>query len=285
MFPQDYQLIGDESTILNNLQNYIGRHIIYSVTPINKVGKFGKEEESQPVYIMGPPVYNTNLKFHLDPYTLRNTSNVFIADNSDVQNWRDYSISQNFTPAYSYANKMKLSYIDTDAKTLILNNTQAEFSYDPTNNNNYTVFIVYRNTSVESSKSQNIVKRRNSSNNNGWELRLNGGKIEFFVQNNASTSKTVTQSVNAAGNDKYIISGIVSNSNIKLVLDKNDSREELNSPFTYSINTTGVKTTLGGASCEENIYEIIIYNSALSEQNVNSVREYLAKKHRIQLQQ
>lgn len=288
MFPHNYQKIDDESTILNDLDRFIGRHIIYSVTPINKIGKFGIEEVSQPVYIMGPPVMN-NIRFHLDPYTLRRrdgSNDIFIEDKADINNWRDYAIGTNFTLTNTRGNAMKLDYIYEDGKALILNDTQTELNYNPTNNSNFTLFVVYKNISENLSISQNIIKRKNSSGNNGWELRLNGGKIEFYIEYSdwwyGKQSAVITQT-NAANNDKYIISAIVSNSNVKMVVDKNDAKEVLNEGFSYSVNNSGITTTFGSISSQENIYEVIVYNAALTDTQVNSIRQYLADKHRIQL--
>lgn len=283
-WPNDYETINNnDKDQLMDLSPYIGKHVVFTVIPVAKTGKYGAEANSKEIYVMGPPILD-NIKFHFDPYTFRNNSEVFYSDGSPIPNWKDYSISTpvTFTPVYTDANKMWINYIHDDGKTIVLNDSEAKISYNPTDANNFTIFAVYKNT-YTAAASQNIIKR-NSTANNGWEIKLNNNRLEFKVNQSGTQTKSIVQSTDTEASKKYIISARMSSPNMKLILDRNDNKEEGYEIFpSYNVNNSSVALTIGGTSSQENIYEIIIYNTALSDDDINKVRSYLAEKHRIKL--
>lgn len=282
IFPADYQQIENDSTILGDLGRFVGRHIVYSVTPIDRLGRFGTEVDSKPVYIMGPPVLNS-LSFHMDSYTLRDGNDTFIPDDGDISEWKDYSTNRVFTPGYSTFNEMKLSYFEQDGKALNFDKTSLKIDFNPTTKNSFTAFIVYRNVSEESVNSYNIIRRR-ANNENGWEIGLYDGKLGFAIKQQNSVIKNITQASNAFANDKYIVTALYSSGNMKLILDRNDNKEELNAGFSYTVdNRNPIELIIGDANVNNNIYEIIIYDAALSEDEIIKVRNYLSEKHGVNI--
>ncbi|MDD4834357.1 MAG: prepilin-type N-terminal cleavage/methylation domain-containing protein [Lutispora sp.] len=285
-WPNDFEIINNnDKDQLMDFSSYIGKHVVFSVIPVARTGKYGAEANSKEIYVMGPPILD-NIKFHFDPYTFRNNANEFYLDGSDITNWKDYSIATSFTPTYTdNSKKMQINYIDNDGKTIILNDSEAKInSFNPTNTDNFTIFVVYKNR-YTTAASQNIIKRNRSSNNNGWEIKLNNNKLEFKINKSGVQTKSIVQSTDTEASKKYIISARMSSSNMKLILDRNDDKEEISDTFSsYSTdNNSTITLTLGGTSSQQNIYEIIIYNAPLSDDDVNKVRNYLAEKHRIKL--
>lgn len=91
IFPDDYKLLGTETDeLLEDIESYAGKHIVYQVTPAAKSGKLGITEVSQPVYISGLNIVE-GLTVHLD------ASYIDISDPNDVNHdakvnqWKDLS--------------------------------------------------------------------------------------------------------------------------------------------------------------------------------------------------
>ncbi len=291
-WPDDYEQIKQESDFdyekqrLDDLGAYINKHIVYSVIPVALSGKYGIEVESKEIYIMGPPVLSTNLTFHMDPYTLRNSSNAFYEDKAEIGNWKDYS--KTFSQTYA-GNKMYIDYIN-DGRAIMLENSQATIkngsnNYDPISSaENFTIFIVYKNNDTILNK-QNLVKRISSAGR-GFELIFNNGnELEFKVSNSNTISKSIYRDLDT--NEKCIITGrlqkISTKSKIKLMLDvpqKTLTPVEQELTFNLTKETNGV-LYLGDSASKQSIYELIIYNTALSDNDIKDVKEYLAKKHKI----
>ncbi len=310
----DYELLtGKDTEQLTDLKAYIGKYVVFSVIPVAKTGRYGVEERSNRIYIMGPPVLN-DLRFHFDPYTLRydiNSSNkdVFYEDNESITKWNDYSSGSSVPYALTYPNKttypdtdeIVLKWNNDDGKAAILSNSEAIMTCNPTNNNSFTILMVYKNTN-DTLRDQNILKRltvctspnaytKNANNNNGWELNLIDNKIEFKLsQNDLDANKGIVQSTDFAANKKCIITARYEESTTEpdmiLTINKEGTQETFTGDYSYTAingpwNSTTVYSTLGGIISQENVYEIIIYNKALDDSQIDEIKNYLAKKHRI----
>ena len=275
-WPTDYEVIPNiERDSLSNLSNYLGRHIVYSVTPISKLGQYGVETRSNSLYVMGPP-FKDNMTLHLDTYVLEN------ADNTSFTNWQDLSGNSNNANGIS-GSSVELNF-ENGKFAEFRNDTFRTSTSNPTSNNTMTLFFVFNNASSQNI-SQNLINRNNSDR--GWALYLNEGKIEFLI--NPSTNREsdrVLESNISIENDKYIVSVLVSNHNIDMILDKNGETLSFSLARGNNSNFAGsnINTTIGGSNSELNISEIIIYNAALSNDEINKTREFLANKHRIELQ-
>ena len=222
LWPNDYEVIsnenyfGDTRTQLDDLERFINKHIVFSVIPVTVSGKYGYEIKSNEIYIMGPPVLGSNLKFHFDPYTLRDNNNVLYLDDTPIVNnkyIKDYSINKSFKLTIT-GGSMSLSY--DDGRAAVYNNTQVRIDHDPITTNSFTIFLVYKNTFAENA-TQNIIKR-SDKNNNGWEIALNDNKIGFTI-NSTNNSKRINQIGDGNTNEKYIITARMQSGNMKLIVD------------------------------------------------------------------
>ncbi len=83
-FPEDYEPIPYANSLtLSGLDQYIGHHIVFAVTPVAKSLKMGSMASSDPLFIDGPPVL-TDLKLHLDASAVsRNVASWVRPDASD----------------------------------------------------------------------------------------------------------------------------------------------------------------------------------------------------------
>ncbi len=272
-WPNDYELINNnDKTELSDLSPYAGRHVVFSVIPVAKTGKYGIEVKSKEIYIMGPPIIN-NLLLHLDTYSLNNP------DDSRIEKWKD--LYDNKETKKSSGDGAVLGY--DNGKFLSFHNDLLTMDGKPANTDNMTIFVVFKNTSDDENKTQNLINRNTTQN--GWKLHIRDGKIEFLINPSANNqADRVITSDNKVDKDKYIITARVTNNDIKMILDKDDNNETKtlqrgqNSSYANS-----AQISIGDTSSEENIYEIIIYNSALSDEEINKIRQYLAEKHRINL--
>ena len=96
--------------------------------------------------------------------------------------------------------------------------------------------------------------------------------------------KNIAQAAASYANSKYIITALYASGNMKLILDRNDNKEELNAVFSYTVNNSNpIELIIGDDNVNNNIYEIIIYDAALSENQINEVRKYLSEKHGVNI--
>lgn len=268
-WPNDYELIKDiDANVLSMKDEFIGRHVVYSVIPVSKTGRYGIETGSNPVYINGPPIL-TNLSLHLDTYVLDK------ADGEQFKSWND--ISGNNINASTTGNGVKLyfnngKYANFDKSTLTFNKTI-------TNSQDITMFIVLSNPLTKSNLNQEIINRSNT--NNGWDLKLNNGKLEFIIKNGNRSVK----SDNDLDENMHIITIKATRNNIKMIMDKNDNTEikTTSTPTNISFNSNSIKPTIGNTNSDLNISEVIFYSTELSDNDIDKIRLYLSKKHRIDL--
>lgn len=270
-WPSDYVSINDNiENILTMKENYIGRYIVYSVIPVSKTGKYGVEIGSVPVYVNGPPIL-TDLSLHLDTFILEES------DGEDVDELLD--ISGNDRHAKSTGVEVTINYdngrfAEFKGATLILDKNIPKTE-------DITLFIVMnKTTSIDSNKNQEIINK--SNNNNGWIFRLNEGKLEFFTKKESRSAKS-NYDLNS---DIHIVTIKATRKNIGMIIDKNNNKEIINesTETNTSINNFNIIPKVGNNNSDFNIAEVIFYASELSDDNINKIREYLSKKHRVELQ-
>ncbi len=273
-WPQDYiKIKSSYSKIdgLNSLEKYVedyqGRHIVFSVIPVSTIGKYGTEIPSQPVYLIGLPILNPLI--HLDADTIQEEIN-----DEKLLYWSDISKDRIKTNE-----KIKIKYDEELGKFVEINN-KVTISENLPLGEDITIFIVFNNTSLEVDKIQNLV---NSSlgNNLEWQLNMNKGKIEFIIGKEENQIKLNTETF--FDNNKHILVGQISkrtNGEVKLFVD-NEVISFVGNTNIYSNSLLNL--TIGSENSELNMYEIIIYNSILSEEQIDSVKNYLSMKHKIEL--
>lgn len=128
-FPDNYKPIPIfspeiDSFLYSNLSNsiinqidYIGKHIIYEITPYSKELKKGISGASFPLYLMGP--YNTsNLDIHLD------ASTIMLGDTESID--EDYELGykvkllKNLRPTPSTKNKFNATQTEPESKPVLV---------------------------------------------------------------------------------------------------------------------------------------------------------------------
>jgi hypothetical protein len=138
-----------------------------------------------------------------------------------------------------------------------------------------TVFVVFSSTSVEESHTQNIITKYDGDK--GLELKLSEGKVEFVVSKNKDNILSVKSEV-PIDNSKHILVGeIIYGTNGKVVLYVDDEVITLLGDTRNYDNSELL--SIGDDDSNLNLYEIIIYDSSLSDDEIEKVRVYLNNKH------
>jgi len=272
-WPHDYVKVKTSYNvvdILYNLKEYVedyqGRHIIFSEIPVSRIGKYGTEEPSQPVYLIGLPVLDS-LSLHLDVDTIQEEIN-----DEKLLYWSDIS-----KDGIKTNEKINIKYDEDLGKFAEINN-KVTISENLQLGEDITIFIVFNNTSLEVDKSI-------MDSNPGWKINLNERKVEFILGQGERQIKLASDTT--LDNNKHILVGQISkrtNGEVKLEVKLFvDNEEKTFTGDTDIFNSSPSVLSIGDDKSKLNLYEIIIYNSALSEEDINSVRKYLARKHRIEL--
>jgi prepilin-type N-terminal cleavage/methylation domain-containing protein len=165
LFPRDYVLVSKET--INNfgsyertfplLDNYKGRHIIFTTTPGAKSGKIGKQSVSSPVFVSGLPI-TENLVSHFDAGFIDPSDATVVEVNgkkNKVIKWQDissiYGQSEPNEAARITNQKPELMKMgmETGSKwqyvSFSADNQYLEIANQNTNNNDINIFAVVRN--------------------------------------------------------------------------------------------------------------------------------------------
>jgi len=194
----------------------------------------------------------------------------------------DTSGSMIYNTVYNVNAKKKIDALKEvfEGKSLKLDKTSLKLDFNPTTKSSFTAFVVYRNIPSESVDSYNTICRRKADNENGWEIDLYDGKLRFTIKQRNNMIKNITQSTNTTVINKYIIAALYTGGNMKLILERNNNKEEFNAAFSYTVdNRNTVELVIGDANVSNIIYEVIIHYIALSDNEINKVRKYLSEKH------
>ncbi len=275
-WPEDYIRITKDylqtNKELGDLKSYVsdyqGRHIVYTITPVSNIGMFGIEVPSKPVFLVGLPVLS--LYIHLDVDTVQQE----ITEENEVQMvWEDILNSSNIKTEQAITFK----YLENLGKFAEFNNKKATIKTSRSMDT-FTIFVVLNRTSSEANKSYNILSRYDGSK--GWKLHLEEGKIGLVAGDYGINTNVLID------NQKHVITYQVTkgtnNGTVKLLLDK----EELDNK--NNINTSNISyggnIIIGDDNSEINSYEMIIYDYALTSDEINKVNDYLLNKHKINIE-
>lgn len=267
IFPQNYEPIRNEyKKTLNNLDRFSDRHIIYTLTPISKVGKYGKEVYSNSLYVIGIPVVD-DLSLHLD-------SSFIILEDNRFKEWIDLSGIHN--PAKQIKTQKPISVENGILKT---NGSGLEIKNNNIlNSEKMTMFIVVKNTHNDEQRFQNIISKYTNSKKQGWSVELDSSKVKFTFMGKGLNGEKLNKILisNTIENDKKIITIGFDENILELKLNGDKIIEE-DKDFNNSINNEPI--IIGGDSSYLNIYEILIFNRKLSEAEQRKVEDYLKIKH------
>ncbi|WFA09181.1 type II secretion system protein [Tissierella sp. Yu-01] len=268
-WPQDYIKIKNNSSQLTNLYNYIddykGRYIVFSQIPVSNIGKYGIEVPSKPVFLAGLPVLYP--KIHLDVDTFQHE----IYEEEGIEAFWEDILDKNIKTD----KKIEFKYNSDNGKYAEFKNLKTTLTENQTMRENMTVFVVFSSTSVEESHTQNIITKYDGDK--GLELKLSEGKVEFVVSKNKDNILSVKSEV-PIDNSKHILVGeIIYGTNGKVVLYVDDEVITLLGDTRNYDNSELL--SIGDDDSNLNLYEIIIYDSSLSDDEIEKVRVYLNNKH------
>lgn len=271
-WPDDYSLLPSITRNLSGIDpdHLKDRYLLFSVIPVARVGKYGSEVSSIPLWINGLPRID-NLALHLDAALIEGNPRVKEGVVSNVSEWKDLrrgiTATNNTVEPTSQLiflsgseSKYGEKYISTNGNSLVTNDSSNLKS------DKATIFVVIR-TGNGSSK---ILSKGD------WSLNVeNGNKIKF----NDSSSFEISEG-------KHVITAQLGRNNssrgYNLHLDGNPKL--YNTSFRNKNNNSGV-LTIGEKYNSKNadIYEIIIYNSLLTREECEEIEEYLYEKYDIEL--
>lgn len=129
VFPRDYILVANETEmepdfyekIFPQLQSYAGRHVIFTATPGAKSGRIGKQSVSKPIFISGIPVAEI-LAIHLDASFINPYDNDEIVEDNpgiSVKAWYDISSPYVYKSGrYQYDEAAKVLYSNSRPQLL-----------------------------------------------------------------------------------------------------------------------------------------------------------------------
>lgn len=269
IWPGDYIEIPNQTT--RNFKptdsvNLKDRYLLFSVIPIAKVGKYGSEVYSQPLWIQGLP-YISNLALHLDASLLEGNPRVKQGVTSNVSEWKDER--RNIVAKIDDSDPVpKLNYIAGE------NNTYGE-KYISTNGNE---FEIDENKNIRSNRATIFVvmktgdKKSEILSKSDWKLEIDSNNRISF--NNSSKYKLED------GN--HIITGMLGtlNSNRGYYLYIDGGFKESNNNYRHKHEDRD-DLIIGEEDDNKNvnIHEIIIYDRVLSLPEAKEVEEYLSKKY------
>ncbi|MCK9442990.1 MAG: type II secretion system GspH family protein [Tissierellaceae bacterium] len=269
-WPQDYVKIKTDYnsfSSLDNVKTYIGdfkgRHLVYSIIPISNLGKYGTEVPSEPFYLSGLPVLDPVI--HLDVDTIKKE-----IVNEEKLNWMDILSGKK-----SSIKDVTVKYSEENKKYVEINN-QILFDEEPKLGDHNTIFLVFKNPPNFANTNYDIM-----NSNKGWKFEMNEGKVKFTIGKDNNIN--FIESDKCEENVIYIVVGQVSKGNSgKIKLYVNSRKYEINTINTDNYKFQGSNISIGDVNSHFNIYEIIIYNDALQENDIDEVMDYLFKKYEIE---
>ncbi len=248
---------------------------MFSVIPVAKSGKYGKEVSSNPIYLSGLPRLN-NLLLHLDASLLEGNPRVKEDVTSPITEWKDiyngFIAKQNTSrpwprtiPELHYENReggrYGAKYISTNGNELKID------ANDYLKSEKATIFVVMKSNG----KSSNIISRNN------WRLSLDKDHIGDYINFNGSDKYYIDEG-------RHVLVGrlgsIRGDNGYSLFIDRELKIED--NRYRHNNNNRG-NIIIGQKNNESNvdIYEIIMYNKWLSNEEIEEINNYLFDKYNI----
>lgn len=273
-WPKDYiEIIGQENNRLKGIDftEYANKHIVFSVIPVSTEGKYGKEVPSNPIYLSGLPRLN-NLLLHLDASLLEGNPRVKEDVTSPILEWK--SACNEFVAKTFNTNRIsELHYEGGEdgrygAKYISTNGNELKIdANDYLKSEKATIFVVMKSNG----KSSNIISRNN------WWLSLDKDHIGDYINFNGSDpwyidkgKHTLVGRLGSAKGDK----------GYSLFID-GELKDDNNSYKHNNKKSGGVIIGENDRQSDVDIYEIIMYNKWLSNEEIEEINNYLFDKYNI----
>lgn len=250
LFPKDYELIANETVFkfgssvntFNKLEEFRGRHILYTVTPAAKSGKLGIQKVADPIFISGLPTTN-NIVMHFD------ASYISVYDDEQVQKNDDNWFLKKW---------FDISSIIGNGKT-----SPDEFA-------------------ISGSDNKPIVKRtdRDVGFIGQFLSFYNDDDSEEFLEINQETeNKTLTAISVVKNRSKDEETEYLKNGEIELKLEQNSDEGEHTWIVHFEVFESRDNQFLIGGEYVD-IAEIIVYEGELNETTLNEIENYLIEKYK-----
>ena len=274
-WPYDYTEIKNETKKdLRGIDfsEFKDRHIVFSVIPVAKSGKYGKEVSSNPIYLSGLPRLN-NLLLHLDASLLEGNPRVKEDVTSPILEWKSAcnefvakTFNTNRISELHYENReggrYGAKYISTNGNELKIDDNGSFKSKGA------TIFVVMKSNG----KSSNIISRNN------WWLSLYKDHIGDYINFNGSGPWYIDEG-------RHVLVGrlgsIRGDNGYSLFIDGELKIED--NRYQHNNNNNRGNIIIGQKNNESNvdIYEIIMYNKWLSDKEIEEINNYLFDKYNI----
>ncbi len=292
-FPEDYEPIHHANGMtLSGLNNYIGRHIVFTVTPVAKSLKMGSTASSEPLFIGGPPVL-TNLRLHLDASMISRDDIVtqVRADASDpsrilywIKEWPNLAAALSSpVPAarQTTASKQPLlsevSYIEDEfpgvwglqAGAGTTETGMSVASFNPTSATSMTIILVVR---ADAAALNGPILRGGN-----WEIGRQSASGPLGVSlGSGSTLRRLNADVDLGLDAEWhVVAAVMNRTRLNLHIDQNPAYQ-LSWSGNINIQTSGVEIFTSHAD----IAEVMIYNGDLTGSDLESVKSWLLQKYK-----
>lgn len=284
LFPHDFYPVPIKGTTdqlnwsdLNSLlEEYAGRHIIYTITPYADSGKKGATIFADPVFMAGPPVYE-GMVLHLDASLINkgDSQSVSTVDSQQyVKLWKDISPRNNHARQNNQNAMPRLYEVQYKDNVYVWGLGLAENSagtqmtvspFDPANMGRFSVFLVAK-LDDENTGSGNILE----GGSNNWRIGWNDdGNLAFRVN---SGSAVLSDKAGIDGNWN-VFSFAASNNNLRVRLNGQEAAE---GSYSGSAATNPFKIFWNNAA----IAEVLIYSRDVSENgDLAKIEKFLYNKY------
>lgn len=214
VFPDDYEPLplNFDTTLINDLTAFAGRHVIFTAEPVSIYGKFGQKSISNTIYV-AETIFSDELLVHLDASLIDETDSGQVngsGNNSFVYNWLNQS-NLSYNAAIGINNNNRQPIVITNLPNIDFVGKYVAFREDPNNNSNnqrliisdydeifnktLDLFMVVRgndnNVIRHGGQQINVIDSRPNNGNNQNDAQItqlgNGWKIAKY--NNYSTNK------------------------------------------------------------------------------------------------
>ncbi len=297
-FPDDYSVISNYLlSDLNTIrEEYAGRHIIFSVTPVSTDYKMGQTVVSNSVFLNGLP-YTDNLALHLDASMIEIEDSSVIRESSDryyVQRWRDISGNENDAFQWSTGDQpelvsVKIADVDiggivyeTHVRMIRFDGSQAMTISDDASIDldNMTLIIVAKSSQTTPGKTM----LSKLSSNRGWFYGWDdSGSLSYSIERYGSLNEVSAGSGVGLDNEWHILTATASTTTglVTLQIDSNEPVETTRTILSSITNGEPIRIGSAGGSDYStfDLAEVILYNNVLPEDDLYDVYTYLENKY------
>lgn len=259
VFPDDYEPLplNFDTTLINDLTAFAGRHVIFTAEPVSIYGKFGQKSISNTIYV-AETMFSDKLRLHLDASLIDESNSTQVrksADDSYVLSWTNLSKTSNNAIE---VNNNRQPLVVTNAPHTDFNGKYVAFRAESNNSSNNNKLTVSGYTEIFSGSYDMFVV----INGDDDEVIKHGDlKVNVYdspPNNSSNGTNKVNASITTVGNGWKIAR--VSNYT---------PTYKINSTYSFVIENVNV-----------NIAEVLVYSN-LNNDDETDVLNFLLEKYKI----